>query len=208
MAKTRSNSDDTDTEQLPASAPMEPTSTEIIISLHELTQCMANSEQKHSQMLSQMSSMMDELRLIKSNQTPPAPIPPVHQLPPHSISHSHMPPPSNFTHQHAPRSAENNAFHARSQFEPQHSSDQAHFQEHARRSDIPYFHDNQRREDAWSTQDNIPKWHVPRVELPKFDGSGVVDWVKDCEYFFDITHTQENSKVQLIIPYLVGEARE
>jgi Retrotransposon gag protein len=35
-----------------------------------------------------------------------------------------------------------------------------------------------------------------------------MDWIEDCEFFFDITHIHDNAKVSTVISYLVGEARE
>jgi hypothetical protein len=156
--------------------------------------------------------MLEDWRLIKSTQhPPPTAYPPLHQMPPPSPnSQFHVQPPSNFQRLHTPCSTYTNGFHVRSQFEPQYlpHPDQFHFQKNLRRHDIPFSHDNQRHEDVWGTQDHIPKWHTPRAELSKFDGTGVIDWIEDCEFFFDITHTHENSKVQTIIPYLVGEVKE
>jgi hypothetical protein len=42
-------------------------------------------------------------------------------------------------------------------------------------------HDEPRREYDWHNNDFMPRWHIPRAELPKFDDSNVVDWIEDCE---------------------------
>jgi hypothetical protein len=47
-----------------------------------------------------------------------------------------------------------------------------------------------------------PKWHPPRAEWNKFDGTGILELLEDCEFYFDIYVTAENYKVKTIITYL------
>jgi hypothetical protein len=56
--------------------------------------------------------------------------------------------------------------------------------------------------------ESSPKWHPPRAELNKFDGAGIIDWLVDCEFYFDIYNTAEQFKVKIFISYLIGDARE
>jgi hypothetical protein len=97
MAKTRSSSDDQGTDPVQSLAPMEPSPSDITTSLHELTQRMANSEQRQSQLLAQFGTMLEDSRLIKSTQhPPPTAYQPLHQMPPPPLnSQFHMQPPLN-----------------------------------------------------------------------------------------------------------------
>jgi Retroviral aspartyl protease/Ty3 transposon capsid-like protein len=132
---------------------------------------------------------------LKSNHRSPPPAP--------------QPPPS--THQfHTPRYRDTHTFRAPPQFEPQNQATYDHFpfQDHSRRLDHPNSNDFHNKDDVWHTHEQLPKWHPPRADLAKFDGTGVMDWIEDCEFFFDITHIYDNAKVSTVISYLVGEARE
>jgi Retroviral aspartyl protease/Ty3 transposon capsid-like protein len=68
--------------------------------------------------------------------------------------------------------------------------------------------DPPRKDEDWRQHDQTFRWVPPRAELTKFDGNMLVDWLEDCEYYFTISHTPEFYKVQIVISYLVGEARE
>jgi hypothetical protein len=56
--------------------------------------------------------------------------------------------------------------------------------------------------------DSNSKLNTPRAELNKFDGSSIIEWLEDYEFYFDIYNTVENYKVKTIVTYLVGEVRE
>jgi hypothetical protein len=104
-----------------------------------------------------------------------------------------------------PRSHPHHSAHAYSDLDPHAKR----HQEHEFHPQRPYRHfEETRREPEWRSTDNLPKWHTPRAELTKFNGSNVVDWIEDCEFYFDVTHTPEHSKVTIITPCLMGEARE
>jgi hypothetical protein len=49
-------------------------------------------------------------------------------------------------------------------------------------------HDPPRREDDWCQHHNSSNWQQPRTELSKFDGSNLLDWLEDCEYYFRLAH--------------------
>jgi hypothetical protein len=65
-----------------------------------------------------------------------------------------------------------------------------------------------RRDDDWRQPDSSSRWVPSRAELTKFDGTNLVDWLNDCEYYFCTSQIPEFYKVQTVIPSLVGEARE
>jgi hypothetical protein len=83
---------------------------------------------------------------------------------------------------------------------------------HARSADAarppPSFQDHLRKDEEWRIGENSGRWVLPRAELSKFDGSNLRDWLEDCDYFFSLCHTPEFYKVSIVIPYLLGEARE
>jgi len=54
----------------------------------------------------------------------------------------------------------------------------------------------------------MAKWHPPKTKLNKFDGTGIVEWLEDCEFNFDIYNTADHYKVKTIITYLIGDVRE
>jgi Ty3 transposon capsid-like protein len=70
------------------------------------------------------------------------------------------------------------------------------------------YQDNSRKDDDWRQPDSTPHWLPPRAEMTKFDGSNLIDWLEDCEYYFHISHTPDYYKVQTVIPFLTGDARE
>jgi Retroviral aspartyl protease/Ty3 transposon capsid-like protein len=65
-----------------------------------------------------------------------------------------------------------------------------------------------RRDDDWCHTDSTLRWVPPRAELTKFDGTNLIDWLDDYEYYFCTSHTPEFYKIQMVIPSLTGEARE
>jgi hypothetical protein len=65
-----------------------------------------------------------------------------------------------------------------------------------------------RKDEEWRTTDYSQRWQSRRFELPKFDGTGILDWLEDCEYYFQTSHISEYYKVQYVIPSLMGDARE
>jgi hypothetical protein len=68
--------------------------------------------------------------------------------------------------------------------------------------------DYSRRDDEWLQQDSFQHWQPPRSELPKFDGTNLLDWLEDYDYYFHTSHTPEFYKLQMVIPQLVREAQE
>jgi hypothetical protein len=64
------------------------------------------------------------------------------------------------------------------------------------------------RKEEWRQADSSSKWNTPRAELNKFDGSSTVDWLEDCDFYFDLYNTAEQFKVKTIVPYLIGDAKE
>jgi hypothetical protein len=52
------------------------------------------------------------------------------------------------------------------------------------------------------------KWHPPRAELNKFDGSAIIEWLENYEFYFDIYNTAYHFKIKTIISYLVIDARK
>jgi hypothetical protein len=71
---------------------------------------------------------------------------------------------------------------------------------YARHSDQTRQHpvqEHPRRDDEWQTLDTNPHWLPPRTELNKFDGTDLVDWLEDCEYFFLSTIHQNFIKFKL-----------
>jgi hypothetical protein len=64
------------------------------------------------------------------------------------------------------------------------------------------------REEEWRQTDSSSKWNTSQAELNKFDGSGTVDWLEDCDFYFDLYNTTQQFKVKTIVPYLVGDAKE
>lgn len=50
----------------------------------------------------------------------------------------------------------------------------------------------------------------PRIEFPNFSGNGndVIDWLENCEYYFDLCQTPEMYKTRLAVIHMIGDARE
>jgi hypothetical protein len=49
--------------------------------------------------------------------------------------------------------------------------------------------------------DYTSKWSPPHAELNKFDGSDIIEWLEDCEFYFDIYNNAKNYKVKTIVTY-------
>lgn len=47
-----------------------------------------------------------------------------------------------------------------------------------------------------------------KVGFSKFCGTGLIEWLEDCEYYFDLFQTPEMYKTRMTIPYFTGDARE
>ncbi|KAJ4807690.1 polyprotein [Rhynchospora pubera] len=52
------------------------------------------------------------------------------------------------------------------------------------------------------------KCNLPRLEFPSFDGSDILTWIEDGEFYFDVYQTPEIYKTRLAVTHFVGEARE
>jgi hypothetical protein len=162
MVKTRSTSDEQGDDSIPSATIMEPTLLSIATGLQELSQ--------------QFAVMQEKWRAMKLSSHPPP--------------SAHPPPSQQF---HTPHANDAYAFHTRapSHFDPHNhpNHDQFYFQEHPRRSAHQNSHDHNRGDGGWNAHDQIPKWHPPRADLSKFDGTDVMDWIEDCGFFFSISLT-------------------
>jgi hypothetical protein len=50
--------------------------------------------------------------------------------------------------------------------------------------------DGPRREDDYRQFDSHSKWNTP-VELNRFDGTCIIEWLEDCEFYFDLYNIVE-----------------
>ncbi|XP_039124215.1 uncharacterized protein LOC120260722 [Dioscorea cayenensis subsp. rotundata] len=48
--------------------------------------------------------------------------------------------------------------------------------------------------------------HYSKIEFPRFDGIGLVEWLFKVEQFFEIDHTLEPNKVKMVSIHLEGKA--
>jgi hypothetical protein len=187
MTKTKSSSDDHGTDPILSIALMEPSSSDIITSLHELTLHMENSKQQHSQLLAQFGQhthhfiKCHHLLLIHSSICNHLPISCIFILFIQQILMGYV-----FVLNLSLNILLINFISKKIQ-------EGLTFPLLMTTNDVRMF-------GVLKSQDHISKWHTPCAELSKFDGTGVIDWIEDYEFFFDITHTHENNKVQIIIP--------
>jgi phosphoenolpyruvate synthase/pyruvate phosphate dikinase len=85
----------------------------------------------------------------------------------------------------------------------------AHFHDGTRPPSLnTHCQDPPRKDEDGCQHDQAFRWVPPRAELTKFDDNMLVDWLEDCEYYFTISHTPKFYKVQTVIHFLVGKARE
>jgi hypothetical protein len=66
--------------------------------------------------------------------------------------------------------------------------------------------DHSRGDNEWHQHDSPQCWQPPHTELSKFDVTNLLDWLKDCDYYFHVSHTPDLYKVQTVLSFLVDEA--
>ncbi|KAJ3685492.1 hypothetical protein LUZ61_014656 [Rhynchospora tenuis] len=52
------------------------------------------------------------------------------------------------------------------------------------------------------------KANMPRYDFPTLNGQNVIDWIEDCEYYFDLFQVHDSQKSRMAIPHFLGDARE
>ncbi|KAJ3701854.1 hypothetical protein LUZ61_005559 [Rhynchospora tenuis] len=52
------------------------------------------------------------------------------------------------------------------------------------------------------------KGPLPKLDFPSFNGSDVLTWEEDCEFYFDVFQTPEIYKTRMATTHFVGEARD
>ncbi|KAJ1694535.1 hypothetical protein LUZ63_011233 [Rhynchospora breviuscula] len=50
--------------------------------------------------------------------------------------------------------------------------------------------------------------NLPRMDFPSFDGSDVLTWEEDCEFYFEVFQTPEVYRTRLATTHFTGDARE
>ncbi|KAJ4807408.1 polyprotein [Rhynchospora pubera] len=55
---------------------------------------------------------------------------------------------------------------------------------------------------------SLGRYPLPRLDFPSFDGSDVVSWEEDCEFYFEVFQTPEIYKTRLATSHFSGDARE
>ncbi|KAJ4745598.1 polyprotein [Rhynchospora pubera] len=49
---------------------------------------------------------------------------------------------------------------------------------------------------------------LPRLDFPSFDGSDVLTWEEDCDFYFDVFQTPEIYKTRMVVTHFTGDARD
>jgi hypothetical protein len=193
IVKIRSCSDDVFDDQASSNSTMDTSHTAKVTKLQDFHNRLTKQEEFTAQMYDSMISEFRKLHSANKSQQSPPP-----QLYHHLNSHHHRQFQSTTSHNpHTPTSYDSHGHRFRRNM----ASD---FQYHV---DHPHHQEHSRRDDEWHSFDFAPKWHPLRADMPKFDGTSVIDWLENCEFFFEVTHNL-HSKVQMVIPSLIGEARE
>jgi Retrotransposon gag protein len=188
---------------LPPPPPLEQQMAYLTIEAHEMNiqlnqRILAQESQTHQMLESFLADFNNRTNMPPSNFPLSQPFSPPAPFPSSSFHKKSRQPPSSRRNYHA------HCQHDHQRFHPHHHYD-SDFRHHL---DTAPFHDSSRSEEGWHTHDSSTKWHPPRAELSKFDGSNVMDWLEDCEFSFEVTHTPGHRKVQTTISYFIGEARE
>jgi hypothetical protein len=153
----------------------------------QLDQRFAAHDQRMATLIADATKNILEQLQHESTSIPSAvPQPPSHSSPIH-ISSSHLKP--------TPQKNPNFLFQEGKKFQPQ-------------TSDLLSDSEGSRRAEKWQHHDQHSKWQPPHLEISKFDGSGIIVCLEDCEYYFDLYNTPKQYKDKVVIQYLVGDARE